>query len=207
MPEDTEEEAPWQLPPRFHTPKGERNKQQAEILSASDAQQAEWSAMFAQPQTSATPLDRWRGRATIIIREYTELLAGGYRLKRNQREELGEAYAAIGRYDLAFKATWNKELREEYIAIWNAIQRDDSEVCECGTGRTFSKKDVFSIFHGATVSLVKCGNCDHLNAVPTPAHITDARAVRSKIRNDLTGLHPLDAKAQMIEMRANGEIA
>lgn len=186
-------EQAWKLPAKFRISAQNRDKDQEKLLAAANEQQQIWRERFAQPNPS--PIERSRGRALIIIDEYTAM--GVNALTDDQLIEFSEAYATIGRYDEAYRVAPNKTLKREYVEIFGAIQRSDDDQCDCGTASHFVKKDIYSIFHEAVVSLVKCGKCGHVNAKPTPSHIIEARVHRANIREQFTGLHPLEAKKQM----------
>lgn len=204
---ETDDDKPWQLPEKFHiAPEAkDRDAKQLELLAAADEQQKEWREKFASPGV-LSPIDKQRGRALIIIDEYNarDCSLKGY--VDVQLRELAEAFALVGRFDKAAEIHPDAYAVTDYFAISEALERDDNDDCGHGTGRQSVKLDVFSISHVGVVSLVKCSQCEHVNGKPTPAHVDEARAVRSNIRSQLTGLHPLEAKAKMVEMREQGMI-
>lgn len=90
-----------------------------------------------------------------------------------QKQDLAEAYAAVGRFtDASQVGTAQSDF---YRQIEEAIWRDDAERCECPTfttmnqgvkitvGTWFTLREIFSTRHGKTMPLKKCSACDSLN--------------------------------------------
>lgn len=112
---------------------------------------------------------------------------------------LAEAYAPIGRFDLAAEIEPRTESRAEYVEILEAINRDDTEWnCECAPGRDLVLRDVFSLKHGRAVSIRKCSGCGELNAGALPAHIAEQRAHRARARELVADKSPEEAKAMLM---------
>lgn len=196
------EQAKWVLPARFSLTK--------EMLAKSDEEQARLAATMALPFGSMSPQDAERARAVVIaenlrntLDDLQKQIGVAITTGEGNLEELREAViavkhqraqylATIGRYDLAAQIEPQKEYRDHYLAILEAVWRDDEEVCSCedvrGSGehanitvpRHFISEDIWSLRHSAVVSLVKCSVCGDMNAVPTPKHLQQQRALRAK---------------------------
>jgi len=108
---------------------------------------------------------------------------------------LAEAYASIGRFDLAAEIEPREETRAEYVEILEAINRPDDEWCSCGPGRDYVLRDVLSLRHGRVMTARRCGGCKLLNVTGLPPHIAEQRAHRAKAHALVAGKSPEEAKA------------
>jgi hypothetical protein len=188
-----EDEKKWDLPDALRVDLD--TEESRLLLKKADEDQARWKAKFNTPFLNTTPQTRERARAIILTEEYEAY--GLDTLTDIQLQELAEAYATLGRFDLAEKVAPTADLKTEYAHIWACVFRDDTEWCEHGRLAQFVRKDIYSIKHGETVSLLRCNECGEMNALPPPDHITKARALRAANREKYKGLHPMDAKKKM----------
>lgn len=190
-----DDEKKWHLPDALRVDLD--TEESNALLAAADEQQKEWRKAFATPYLNTNPATRERARALIIIDEYADRRLDT--LQDGQRDELAEAYATIGRFDLAAEISSNEGRRRELLAAWEAVWRKDGEWCEHGMRSSHAALDIYSIKHGATVSLMRCDVCGRMNAIPSPEHLVQARAERAKNIERFSGLTPLEAKKAMQE--------
>ncbi len=87
------------------------------LLKKCDAEQKLLAKKINSPFTRTSPRESQRAKAYITIKALLEA-EQFQRLTEDQHEQLAEAWAAVGRYDLANLAT--KTRKKEYRAIWNA---------------------------------------------------------------------------------------
>lgn len=121
------------------------------------------------------------------------------------RQRRAEQLAILGRFDLAAQETPDPVFREHYIAILDAVMRNDEEHCGCpeirGSGEyskitvpSFNQKEeVYSIAHGRVVTLMSCSTCGFLNAIDTPKHVLGQKAHRARAAQLVSGMAPEDA--------------
>jgi hypothetical protein len=107
---------------------------------------------------------------------------GGANLEMVEQEtlRLAEGLELQGRFREAADIHPRERERERLLKIEEAIERPDTEFCDCPVdskeiqGRTveadphFEVKRVYSRHHGRAVSLVACRKCPGLNATSTP---------------------------------------
>lgn len=106
---------------------------------------------------------------------------------------LAEAYATLGRFDLAYEVDPRPEHRAEHLEILKAIKRPDEEWnCQCSPGRDFIKRDIITP-DGQRKVLRACSGCGELNAVPIPSHLAQQRGHRAKARAMVSGMSIEDA--------------
>lgn len=197
------EQAKWDLPKKFQlTP---------DLLAKSDEEQARLAAAAALPFGSMSPQDAERARSVVIaenlrntLDELKRQIGIALTTGKGNLEELREAVIAVrhqraerlaicGRYDLATAEEPDPVYRDHYLAILEAVWREDDETCSCedvrGSGehanitvsRQYVVEEIWSLKHGAVVPLVKCNVCGHLNAVPViPKQLQQQRALRAK---------------------------
>lgn len=105
---------------------------------------------------------------------------------------LAEAYATLGRFDLAYEVDPRPEHRAEHLEILEAINRPDDEWCPCGPGRDHIKRDLI-LPNGERRILRACAGCKTLNAVTIPKHLAQQRGHRVKARAMVSGMSIEDA--------------
>ncbi len=127
------------------------------------------------------------------------------------QQRRAESLATIGRYDLAAQVDPRPEYQKHYLAILDALYRDDSERCEHteirGSGEqskvtvpSFNPvEDCWSIAHGRMVTLMKCSvpGCGFMNAIDPPEHVKRMRAYRARAHQLAGHLSPAAADAQL----------
>lgn len=220
------EAAQWHLPEKFALDPAlialspeefqKANPEMFALWTKVQAQEKEWAAAAntAHGRPSAPDLHRARAvqraeelrvdiertKALIDVAltsggdtEIAELQAALLALKHRRAEHL----ATIGRYDLAASEEPDPQYRDHYLAILEAVHRDDppdsGDICDCpphrGSGehagldvsQIFVKEEVFSLRHGKVAFLLKCGDCGLMNVVPDlPRHLAEARGHRAR---------------------------
>lgn len=223
----------WHLPKRFRLQSEllalpldelkERDPEMFALWERTKKEQATLAVAAASPFGTMSPQDMERARSVTIAENLRDRLYGLNRLLSASivsggndvddlqvariavRHELAERQAVIGRYDLATENEPDPAYRDEYLAILEAIWRDDEETCDCGEHRgsgqqaeisvpqSYVKMDVFSLKHAKVVSLMKCNKCGFMNAVDTPAEISRMRAHRARAQQLAGHLGPEEA--------------
>lgn len=109
---------------------------------------------------------------------------------------LAEAYATLGRYDLAAETTPDEAQRKEYVEVLEAINRPDDEWCECAPGRDHIKRDII-LPNGERRVLRACSACRGMNVVPIPRHLSQLRGHRQQARQATNGMSMADAASHL----------
>lgn len=137
-------------------------------------------------------------RREVAIREGIRALLGDPSLDGAEKESriafemerIASALAEQGRYHEALVASPDGARAEEYQAIIDAIEKDDSEECGCEDEerhdlgphavrlpRHYIHDYIYSYRHGRETPVIRCSQCGHLNARPAPQsihHVLDA---------------------------------
>jgi len=188
------------LPDRFRIDAAKRTPEQEEILRRADAQQQKWREDFAQPFLHTSPQTRERARASIVIEEYERQEIGT--LTPHQKEELAAAYAQVGRFELAYRVEPDRDRKNEYRTIFNAIYKTpDERWCKCDRRQQFLSLEVYSPKHERVVALMKCANCGFMNAADLSDRLKTARVERAAHREMYKGLGPQEVKRLLSEQR------
>lgn len=101
------------------------------------------------------------------------------------KHELARALADCGKFDEALALVGNEPQGDEIRELQAAVERDDSEECDCERpkasiadqrfrdkqvdvehNRRYQSGQVYSPKHGKVVSVWKCNECGHTNATP-----------------------------------------
>lgn len=201
--QSNETEEKWHLPAAFDVTKN------PELLAKNEAWQRELALKASSPFASLSPADAERARAARMAehlagdlnrlnRKILEASISGDRVVANLEAghdaitaRLAEAYATIGRYDLAAKTVPAGAQRNEYISILEAIHRDDSEFCECPPGRDFIKRDI--VMPDGQQRVLRACQCGQMNVVAIPSHLAEQRGFRAKARQVTAGMNMRDA--------------
>lgn len=208
----TEETEKWELPARLRIT-------DPDVLAQSEAMRADLAQRVNSPFARLSPQEQERANAAVIADHLKKdlervnhqitaivIVNGSDSQSRKLQDlqdarhhisaRLAEAYASIGRFDLAAEIDPRPESRAEYVEILEAINRDDDEwSCECAPGRDFIKKNVFSLKHGRVMPMRKCLGCKETNVTSLPAHIVEQRAHRARARELVADKTPEEAKA------------
>lgn len=230
------EQSKWHLPDRYRLdadllalPPEELQKKNPEMFALWQRTQEEQKRMaeqFASPHARPSSQEIFRARSvqraeelrnTIarIDQQIGQVLTGAIEgdlselqsAKLALRHRRAENLAVHGRYDLAFEVEPEAAYRDHYLAILDAIYRDDDEHCGCGDIRgsgehanltvpSFNaKEDVWSLKHGRMITLMKCSmpGCGFMNAIDTPAHVKTLRSHRARAHQLAGKLSPEDA--------------
>lgn len=182
----------WLIPERFRASLDANDKEAHELLKRCDEEQKELGERINAPFLTNTPQERQRAKAYITI----EALLTAQRfvpLVDDQIEQLAEAYATIGRYDVAAETT--KTQREHYRAIWAAIFKPDGSWCEHPVQHAYLKERIFSLKHGKEKSLMACNLCGFLNVQSTPSAVKHLNSQSGSHQGKTKGLSIDDALA------------
>lgn len=234
------EGARWELPSRYRLtaelldlPPEELQKKNPEVYALwqrTQEEQKRLAEQFASPHARPSSQEIFRARSVqraeelrdtiaridqdigqvltgVAEGDLSELQAAKLALRHRRAENL----AAHGRFDLAFELEPEADYREHYLAILDAIYRDDSEHCGCGDIRgsgehanltvpSFNaKEDIWSLRHGRMITVMKCTTCGFLNAIDTPAHVKELRSHRARAQQLAGKLSPEDALRVLTE--------
>lgn len=210
----------WTLPERYRlTP---------EMLAECDADQKRLAAAAVLPYGGMSPLDIERVRSVVLAenlrvtldeleKQISRVIVTGEggdleelrTSRRALRHSLAERLAITGRYDLAAEIEPESAYRDRYVAILDAVLREDDEWCNCGELRgsgehvnlTVSQQvvdeEIFSIRHGQIMMLLKCNSCGFLNVSSLPNHIANQRSLRARARQVAGSLSPAEAEQEL----------
>jgi len=230
------EREPWTLPARYALdpkklalPPEELQKEDPELYlrwQKIQEQQKLWKQQANEPFTRPSVQDVFRAQSVQIAEELAKLIE---RLKEERdkavtgsgdgdpselqgailalRERRAHALSLHGRYDLAVEVEPRPEHKELYLAILEAVWRDDEEDCKCedvrGSGEHSKliipkhtiKDEIFSVKHGRVVFLRQCSRCGFLNVVTeVDQRLMKMRGHRSQAAALVTsGMSPTDA--------------
>lgn len=201
----------WEVPIKWRF--DETNPEFEELARRSTAEQAKWAKRANSPFGNQSASEFERGRAVRRIEAKKEALATltiDDPMYVNIAAQLSEAYATVGRFDLAAQTDTRKKYQVEYERVWLAVTRNESEWCEHGQPSGPTQKGVsstklwegtvWSIKLGREVPLLKCCECGLTCAGPLPADLADLEARRQAHRESLRGLTPEQAMQREREM-------
>lgn len=205
-------ETKWELPPKLRI-------DNPEVLKQAEEMRAELAQRTQTPFASLSPQEHALANAATIVKDLkrafihvnnqiTALLTTGAD-RVGKLEELkaarlaisgrmAEAYATLGRFDLAAEHAPVPAVRDEYQTVLEAINRDDGEWCACAPEKSFVKQEFYSLKHGRMMPMMKCLGCGGLNVQPLPPAIAEQRAKRARARVLVAGKTPEEAKAILI---------
>lgn len=231
----------WKLPKRYRLqasllalPPEELKKKDPEMYDLwenAKQEQERLAARFASPHARLSSQEIFRARSVQRAEEVrndierlnhqiaetlvtggdgniAELQAAKVALKHKRAEYL----ATHGRYDLAFEEEPDPQYREHYLAILDAVYREDDEWCKCGPHRgsgehaniTVSQQhvaeEVYSLKHAKVMPLLRCGGCGTLNVAALPDHIRELRSHRSKALQIAGHLNPDEAAKKLVSI-------
>lgn len=187
------EDTKWNLPPQLQI-------NSPEALEKAEAFQKQLAQKANSPFAHLSPREQEQVNAARMIdhlsadlhrideelgkQDSEELREGRYALAAR----LAEAYATLGRFELAADADPREDHKAEHLEIIKAINRDNAEWCECAPGRSYIKKDLPQGF------LIACSGCKTMNVVPTiPENLAEQRALRAKAQSLVKDMSPEDA--------------
>ncbi len=184
----------WPVPTRFRASLDMSDEAAYALLVKCDAEQKELGSRINAPFTTNTPLERARSKAFITLETLAKVQAV-QELEPDQVEIMAEAFAAIGRYDMAAETSQkNAELYEQY---WNAVWLDDADWCSHADQHKYVKEQVFSVKEGKEMPLLACNICHVLNVLDIPESLQKQRDLRAKVRSETKGMSMDDAKRHM----------
>lgn len=162
------------IPERFRASADLTDEAAFALLKKNDAEQLALSQQVQSPFTRSSPRDLYRRKAKVTI----ETLLKFQPWSDDQREQYCEAQASLGRYDIAADTT--KVHREIYEKIWEAIFRDDNEICPHPADKMHVSEYVWSIKVGKELPLVRCNVCGFINVVEKSAEMVAASKARAQ---------------------------
>lgn len=155
-----EDDVKWPIAERWRVSMDVTDEQAHALLLKCDLEQKRLGEKINAPFTRTSARETAMSKAMITI-ESLERVKGFGELTDDQKEILAEAFAAIGRYDLAADTTLlHRELYEKY---WAAVWRNDEDWCLHPATAQYKKEDVFSIREGKIMPLLACNTCGLLN--------------------------------------------
>ena len=163
---DFADDVQWSIPSKFRVSLDISDEAAHALLLQCDAEQKKLGAKINAPFARNTPQERARSKAYITIQTILAVKGARRKFSGEQREQLAEAFAAIGRYDLAYETT--RKHKKLYRSYWEAVFLADEETCEHPDKHKYVKERVFSIKHGKEKSLVVCNVCSFANVQDTP---------------------------------------
>ena len=240
-------EAKWHLPPRYRLteelialPPDEFKKRDPQMFNLWQKvleDEKRLAASAAMPFEQMSSQDTYRARAAQRAEEHrativnldpqigqalttgegdvAELQAAKLAIRTRRVEQL----ALLGRFDLAAQETPDPRLRDHYLAILDAVWRDDEgdgSWCECGdvhgsgehanltVSQQYIAEEVFSLKHGKVMPLLRCGGCGTLNVAALPDHVRELRSHRVKALQTAGHLSPDDAAKKLVSVGHTG---
>ncbi len=150
-----------------------------------DQEQKEWAQR--SPFASPSGLQMEQSNAAVFIRDMEQAIKDGFKADNALKSRMAESYAILGHYQKSVQLESDKLKRREYLEILEAIDRDDTEECNCETQKgdlelatQFVKKDVWSPKHNRIMPLVVCMKCGHANVRTLPTDLRKLREARRK---------------------------
>jgi|SRR6476620_4124895 len=178
----------WTIPEKWRW--DETNPDFAELVRVSEAQQKKWAEKFNQPFATKTSRDIEMGRAVIIAHSHGNPV------------EVAEAWAILGRYDLAVEL--DPRPATGYAEIWRAIT-EPTEWCGHGVGPRikgqhpqYREKEVWNVLTGSWSNVLRCSECGHRQVGPLPKHLVKQEEKRAEFKRLVDGgMNPHTALAQV----------
>jgi hypothetical protein len=195
-----------------------------EILAESTDNQQAWAEAANSPFAGLSPamadyarsgrlIEEWSqsrnqvmGKMIMASKEESEALNNAY---NNSSRNLAEAYAMAGLFAEAAGVHPDEATRAEYLAIAEAVARDDDDSCteKCQPiydlnpttlGHHESEvRHVWSVKHKSIMTLFRCNVCGGLNVKPAPAAVTAAKQRRAQALEITKGMSPAQARAAL----------
>ena len=138
------------------------------LLQEADEAQKDLAKRIPTPFKS--PRGSQRNKAWVTIRSILDARIHAP-VDALQTEVLAEAWATVGRYELARDATKDKQKAEIYQKYVDAVNRPDSEWCNHPDKHKYIKEYIFSVKHNKEMPLLACGRCSTWNVADTTAEI------------------------------------
>lgn len=167
------DDAKWPIPEKFRASLDITDEAAHALLLQCDAAQAELGKKINAPFTRNSPLERAMSKAFITIASLESVKIHG-ELTDDQKEIMAEAFAAIGRYDLAAETTLAN--REHYEQYWAAVWRNDADWCLHPEQHKYVRENVFSIREGKAMPLLACNVCRTWNVADSTATLKALKA-------------------------------
>lgn len=188
-------DAKYDLPAELLTP---------EKLEAAQQEQRRLAESVNSPYANKSPQDIQRFNAWIIVREVEEMLKSLSldELSPPAREQYAEALAETGHFGTAARVTKDGAKREFYDDLWQAVLKDDDDICTCPKtdfggvkkNNRFAEAEVWSHKHDRMMPVIRCNTCGHQNVTALPASIAKERDTRKRNVAFTTGRTLEDAR-------------
>lgn len=151
----------WEIPEKWRASIDISDEAAHALLVENDKAQAELSKHANSPFSRANPRILFRSKAYTAIE--TLLHVQQFQpLTADQKDQLAEAYALIGRYDLAAQTA--KAHKKLYLKYWQAVFEQDANWCPHGAKHQYVKEHIWSIREQKEVPLLACNVCGNWNA-------------------------------------------
>lgn len=177
----------WGIPERFRASTDMTDEAAFALLQRNDAAQKELGERINAPFAQNTPLERQMSKAGITI-ETLNAVRESQELTGYQIESLAEAYATIGRYDLAADTTADAAKKATYETYWAAVFRPDDEWCPHPEQHKYVKEQIYSIKEQKEMPILACNVCRCLNVADSPAKLAEESDTRTRVRAETKGM-------------------
>ncbi len=231
------EQSKWRLPKQYELnaallalPPDELKKKDPELFALWQKVQADEKQLREAAASGATlsSQDAFRARAAQRAEEHrvtianlnkqiAEVIVNGAEGNLDElqaakiaiRHRRAEQLALLGRFDLASQEEPDPVYRDRYLAILDAVMRDDGEWCDCsdlhGSGehshisvtRQHISEEVYSLKHAKVMPVIRCSGCGGLNVMDAPKHLLQQRAHRVRAKQIAGDLLPVDAAERL----------
>jgi hypothetical protein len=188
------DENAWPIPAKFRASLDPEDKEAHERLIRNDSEQADLATRVRSPFTRTNPREMHRSKAMITIQALRNAAIHAA-LTPDQSEQLAEAYALVGRYDLASETTLKPQHRKVYEKYWDAVFLNDEDWCKHPARFKFIKDRIWSIRDKKEVPMMECNICHTMNALDDSEHLADHRQSQTQHRGKTSGMSIQEAQA------------
>jgi len=157
------DEKVYPLPDRYRVSLDVSDEEAYARLKQADKEQLKLKAKATSP-FSRNPRELARRKALIAI----DTLANVSRTN-DQTIQLAEAFAVIGRYDVAESLIGGGH----YQKYWDAVWLDDANWCQHPVRHTYIKEYVYSVKEGREMPLMMCNSCRKMNVADSSSTVNE----------------------------------
>ena len=182
----------WEIPERFRASLDMSDEDAYALLKAADEEQKKLGKRINSPFERVSPQGMQRSKAYVTVRTLLEA-QGFMKLTKDQIEQLAEAWATVGRYDIASKIS--KQHRKRYAAKWKAVYLPDDQWCNHPSQHTYISEYIFSAREQREVPLLKCNICGMMNVLDAPKEVADRVTRQASHQGKTRGMSIDQAKA------------
>lgn len=190
------DDKPRQIPEKFRASLDPNDPAGFELLQRNDEEQKALGERINSPFMGNSPRDVLRSKAFIRIEALTN---PALTLTDEQKESLSEAFATVGRFDLASETSIiNKDLYERY---WFAIRLGPLSAGCMHEGHQYIKDWVWSIADGKDVPVTVCTvpDCDAAVVIDETHPLYKADQAQQALSGATKGMTIEQAKAFHIQ--------